>query len=64
MVSYTIQDIFSRNNEKNERLFQLLQKAYIDSRYKQDYSIRTDELITLTEKVRTLMDIVKIVKPA
>jgi HEPN domain-containing protein len=64
MVSYKIQDIFSRNNEKNDRLFQLLQKAYIDSRYKEDYSIRTDELITLTEKVRTLMDVVKNVKSA
>jgi hypothetical protein len=63
MVSYNITEIFSRNNEKNERLFQLLQKAYIQARYKADYTIRTDELITLTEKVRTLMDILKNVKP-
>ena len=64
MVSYNIADIFSRSNEKNERIFQLLQKAYIESRYKEDYTIRTDELITLTEKVRTLMDILKNVNPA
>jgi uncharacterized protein len=59
MVSYRLPELFSRNNEKNERLFGLLQKAYIDARYKEDYTIGTDDLMILTEKVRTLMDIVK-----
>ena len=31
--------------------------------YKEDYIMRTDELILLTEKVRTLLDILKNVKP-
>lgn len=62
MVSYTITDIFSRISAKNERLFQLLQRAYIDSRYKEDYLMRTDDLILLTDKVRTLLDILKNVK--
>lgn len=59
MVSYNILEIFSRKNEKNERLFQLLQRAYIDSRYKEDYIIRTDDLIMLTEKVRALLNVLK-----
>lgn len=59
MVSYRLPELFQCNNEKNERLFGLLQKAYIDSRYKEDYTIGTDDLIILTEKVKTLMDIVK-----
>lgn len=54
MVSYNISDIFSRNNEKNEKLFQLLQKAYIGSRYDKDYSIGTHDLVVITEKIETL----------
>jgi HEPN domain. len=57
MVSYKLPDIFSRNNDRNERLFQLLQKAYIDSRYKEHYLILNDDLLKLTEKIRTLLDI-------
>ena len=63
MVSYTVADIFPKDNEKDGRLFQLLQKAYIDSRYKKDYIIRTDDIILLTDKVRNLLEIVKNVKP-
>jgi len=37
MVSYKLPEVFNRNNEQNERLFQLLQKAYIDTRYKDSY---------------------------
>jgi len=59
MVSYNISDIFSRSNEKNERLFRLLQSAYIDSRYKEDYIIRTDDLIKITDQVRAMLDILK-----
>ncbi len=39
MASYNIPDIFPRNNEKNQRLFQLLQRAYVDSRNNEDYCI-------------------------
>ena len=57
MVSNNIADIFSRRNEKNERLFRLLQMVYIDSTYKEDYVIWTDDLIELTGKVKVLLDI-------
>lgn len=56
MVSYNLPDIFPRNNEKNQRLFQLLQRAYVDSRYNEDYSICTNDLIAITERVKDLQD--------
>lgn len=59
MVSYNIADIFSRNNEKNERLFQLIQKAYIGSRYDKDYSIGTEELVIITDRIMTLKNKMK-----
>jgi len=59
MVSHKIAAIFPRNNDKNEHIFQLLQKAYIDSRYKENYSIKLEDLLTITERVRALEGIVK-----
>ena len=59
MISDKLVLLFPRNNEKNERLFQLIQKAYIDTRYKDDYSISVDNLLILTERVRALENIVK-----
>jgi len=35
MIPYRVPEIFFPNNEENERLFQLLQKAYIGIRYKE-----------------------------
>jgi len=59
MISYNLPDVFNRNNQKNERLFQLLQKAYIDARYKEDYTIKTDDLLFITERIRTFIEILK-----
>ncbi len=59
MVSYKLPAVFLRNNDKNERLFQLFQKAYIETRYKEDYVIRTDDLLVITERVRSLLEILK-----
>ena len=58
-LSDKIACIFPRNNDKNERLFQLLQKAYIDTRYKEGYCISIDNLLTLTDRVRALEKLVK-----
>ena len=57
MVSYQLPDIFPRKTETEKRLFSLLQKAYIDSRYKEDYNIGFTDLLELTERVRTIQDI-------
>lgn len=59
MVSYKLPAVFLRNNDKNERLFQLFQKAYIETRYKEDYVIRTDDLLVITERVRSLLEILR-----
>lgn len=56
MVNYRIPEIFPRHNEQQNRLFQLLQKAYIDTRYKNNYSIGTAELQTLKEMLLKLIE--------
>ncbi|MCW3090489.1 MAG: hypothetical protein JWP81_1558 [Ferruginibacter sp.] len=57
LVSYQLPDIFPQKSESDKRLFNLLQKAYIDTRYKEDYKISMPELLSLTEKVRRLQEI-------
>jgi len=57
LVSYQLPDIFPQKTEEDKRLFHLLQKAYIDTRYKEDYKISTDDLLCLTEKVRRIHEI-------
>ena len=60
MVCYGLPEImFGSNKENDKRLFNVLQKAYIDTRYKNDYSINTTDLLTLTEMVRRLNEILK-----
>ncbi len=49
--------VFPRNNEKEEKLFRQLQKAYIHSRYKDDYIITEQELMELMERVKKLLEI-------
>jgi HEPN domain-containing protein/predicted nucleotidyltransferase len=49
-----LRDIFPRNNNEENRLFNLLQKAYSDSRYKIDYRISEDDLIKLADRVSLL----------
>lgn len=51
--------IFPRNNDREERLFQLIQKAYIGARYKEDYNINGEHLLKLTERVKALEKLMK-----
>ena len=44
--------------EKERRYFELLRRAYIDSRYSKEYSITKDEILFLEDKVRKIHDIV------
>lgn len=57
LVSYQLPGIFPQNSEEDKRLFRLLQKAYTDTRYKEDYQICNDDLICLTEKVICIHEI-------
>ena len=57
LVSSQLSDLFAQRSEEEKRLFQLLQKAYIDSRYREDYKITGWELLLLSQKVRLLHQI-------
>ncbi len=57
LVSYQLPDVFPQNTEIEKRLFSLLQKAYIDPRYK-DYQITNDDLLLLTERAKQIVTIV------
>lgn len=52
--------IFPRENEAEERLFLLLKKAYIESRYKLDYKITQESLEYLSERVKRLRDLTEL----
>ncbi|MFA7184283.1 MAG: HEPN domain-containing protein, partial [Victivallales bacterium] len=51
--------IFPQKTQKEQDLFQKLKKAYVDARYKKDYSIAKDELARLAERVEKLRDLVE-----
>ncbi|MEJ7778905.1 MAG: HEPN domain-containing protein [Daejeonella sp.] len=47
------------NDPKEEHLFDLLKRGYIDARYKDDYYITADELMTLIEKVEKMQRLIQ-----
>jgi uncharacterized protein len=57
LFCFELPHIFPRRNEREKRLFQQLQKAYIDTRYSDDYSIKLDELAVLTIQVKKLYEL-------
>lgn len=56
MVSYRLQHIFSRKDEREKHLFRLLQAAYTDARYKEDYSIHFQDVQGLTKQASLLKE--------
>ncbi|MBO9684169.1 MAG: HEPN domain-containing protein [Flavisolibacter sp.] len=60
LIAYQLPDVFPRKTDQDKRLFSLLQKAYIDTRYKEDYDITEEELLTLAEKVSRIHEILSI----
>jgi HEPN domain-containing protein len=54
MVSYKVEDIFPRDDQKNENLFQILQKAYISGRYKEGYNPKTVQIEMILNYVKKL----------
>jgi HEPN domain-containing protein len=57
--SAELAQLFPRNTEKENNLFQLLQKAYVHGRYRDDYVVTEKELLVLTERVKQLQHIVR-----
>ncbi|MFA6716436.1 MAG: HEPN domain-containing protein, partial [Victivallaceae bacterium] len=51
--------VFPMKTAEEARLFKLLKDAYIDARYKKDYSITKEELEYLAERVIKLRDLVE-----
>lgn len=51
--------VFPRSTPEEERLFDLLKKAYIDARYKREYKITKKELECLAGRVRKLQKLTK-----
>ncbi len=58
-VDGQVREVFPLHTELEKRLFTLLQKAYIDSRYKEDYTVHHQDLVTITERVRLLVRILE-----
>lgn len=63
MFCNQLQDVFPKNNEKEKKLYALLNKAYIDTRYKDDYTITNEELSCLTEKLKRIKERFEHYKP-
>ena len=59
--AYTIElcRTFPRNTPEEERLFDLLQRSYIESRYNPDFEITKTDIKALVPKVERLRDIVE-----
>ncbi len=53
-----VAQVFPKKEEDQRKLFELLRKAYIDARYKLDYSITSQDLESLRERVSVLEQIV------
>ena len=49
--------LFQFHREEDKKLIRLLQKAYIDTRYKEAFKISNDELVCLTQKVGHIHEI-------
>lgn len=57
LVSTHLQEVFSGTGETDKKLFQLLQKAYIDCRYGSGFNISAADIETMTVKVTRLQEI-------
>ena len=55
--SSALATVFPQNNEREEYLFRLLQRAYIDTRYTSDYTVRGADLLHLTGRVQKLYEV-------
>lgn len=51
--------VFPRDTPEEERLFKLLERAYVESRYNPDFEIAKDDIDALLPKVGMLRDIVE-----
>lgn len=53
-INSGFREAFPMNNREEKKRFQLLKRAYIESRYKKNYTITVEELTYLAERVQVL----------
>ena len=58
-IDKSFRDILPTKTRRNQRLFDLLRRGYVDARFKNDYHITKKELTTLASQIETLMEKVK-----
>ena len=63
MVNYQLHDILPGPSSKDKSLFKLLQKAYSDTRYTEDYSINCQQLSVLMDKVSQVLELLNGIEP-
>ena len=51
--------VFPLSTDEEKRLFKILHKAYIDSRYKMNYSVTKEDLEYIGQRVKLLRDLTK-----
>jgi HEPN domain-containing protein/predicted nucleotidyltransferase len=51
--------VFPNHSKKEQNLFDLLRRAYVDARYNKAYQITNEELEALTERVKRIREIVE-----
>lgn len=54
-----IYKVFPRDTSEEERLFKLLQRAYVESRYNPDFEITKEDIDALLPKIECLRDVVE-----
>jgi uncharacterized protein len=59
IIDIRFREVFPMTTKEEKDLFQLLKKAYIDARYKKDYTINISELNYLSERVCILGEMTK-----
>jgi len=60
-VAPALEDTFLMDTVEHKHNFELLKRAYIDARYKQDYKITLEQLTYLEKRINILFDKVKMV---
>ncbi|MGN6212717.1 HEPN domain-containing protein [Parafilimonas sp.] len=60
MVCYKLPElIFGNNKDRNKQLFHLLQRAYVEARYRGDYNVNAFEVKTMEEMVKRVYEVLE-----
>lgn len=52
-----MQSVFPRGNKDDQRLFDLLKRAYVEARYNPKFEVTKENIQILTDKTQALRDI-------